>query len=275
MDSYDKKVARAIRLLQSIPKNGPVEVSYSGGKDSDVILELAKMAGIDYRAIYKNTTIDPPGTIKHCREKGVEILHPEKPFYEIVKENGAPSMWYRVCCSHLKEYKVLERAIQGIRRSESVKRKKRYHEPEECRKYKSGKAKIYYPILDWTDEDVVRFIEERGIKCHPLYYDEKGKFRVERRLGCIGCPLSNQRERRERFKMYPKVLRRWINSLQEYYDLHPQVKSSILYDGNACNKMFYDLFCKNMQDYITKLEPCFDGSLDTKKFLEEYFEVEL
>ena len=47
MDSYEKKVARAIRLLQSIPKDGPVEVSYSGGKDSDVILELAKMAGIE------------------------------------------------------------------------------------------------------------------------------------------------------------------------------------------------------------------------------------
>lgn len=75
MDSYEKKVARAIRLLQSIPKDGPVEVSYSGGKDSDVILELAKMAGIEYRAIYKNTTIDPPGTIRHCKEKGVEILH--------------------------------------------------------------------------------------------------------------------------------------------------------------------------------------------------------
>lgn len=72
MEKYQKKVARAVRLLQSIPKDGgPVEVSYSGGKDSDVILELAKMAGIEYRAIYKNTTIDPPGTIKHCREKGV------------------------------------------------------------------------------------------------------------------------------------------------------------------------------------------------------------
>ena len=65
MDDYQKKVARAIRLLKSIPQDGDIEVSYSGGKDSDVILELAKMAGIKFRAIYKNTTIDPPGTIKH------------------------------------------------------------------------------------------------------------------------------------------------------------------------------------------------------------------
>ena len=60
-EQLKKKVDFAVRLLQSIPNDEPIEISYSGGKDSDVILELAKMAGIKYRAIYKNTTIDPPG----------------------------------------------------------------------------------------------------------------------------------------------------------------------------------------------------------------------
>lgn len=59
-DELKKKVGQSIRLLQSVKTDGPIEVCYSGGKDSDVILELAKMAGINYRAIYKNTTIDPP-----------------------------------------------------------------------------------------------------------------------------------------------------------------------------------------------------------------------
>ena len=74
------KIERAVRLLQSVaPTDGsPVEVAYSGGKDSDVILELTKMAGIPYRAIYKNTTIDPPGTIAHAKAMGVEILQPKK-----------------------------------------------------------------------------------------------------------------------------------------------------------------------------------------------------
>ena len=63
-----KKVDRAVKLIQAAGKvaeqhGHPLEICYSGGKDSDVILELAKMAGIKYRAIYKNTTIDPPGTI--------------------------------------------------------------------------------------------------------------------------------------------------------------------------------------------------------------------
>lgn len=278
MDDYEKKLARSIRLLQSIPTDeGPVEVSYSGGKDSDVILELAKMAGIPYRAIYKNTTIDPPGTIKHCKSKGVEILHPKKSFYQIVEEAGSPSQWYRICCSTLKEYKVLERAIQGIRRSESIKRRKRYKEPEECRTYKTGgKAKVYYPILDWTDEDVARFIEERHIECHPLYYDENGAFHIERRLGCIGCPLANQKERRNRFMMFPKVLKRWIQSLQKYYITHPHIESVKKFNGIAHNKMFADLFCDSYDDYITKKSVDLWGrQLDTKQFLEEYFKIEL
>ena len=69
-----RKIDGSIRLLQAIQKAHPddtIEVAYSGGKDSDVILQLAKEAGINYRAIYKNTTIDPPGTIAHVRAMGV------------------------------------------------------------------------------------------------------------------------------------------------------------------------------------------------------------
>jgi 3'-phosphoadenosine 5'-phosphosulfate sulfotransferase (PAPS reductase)/FAD synthetase len=48
-----KKVQQAVRLIQSFaPKDGsPIEVSYSGGKDSDVILTLVRMSGVRFRAI--------------------------------------------------------------------------------------------------------------------------------------------------------------------------------------------------------------------------------
>lgn len=44
-EDLEKKVQRAIRLLQSIPKDKEIELCYSCGKDSDVILELANMGG--------------------------------------------------------------------------------------------------------------------------------------------------------------------------------------------------------------------------------------
>lgn len=253
MSDYEKKVARAIRLLKSIPTDeGPVEISYSGGKDSDVILELTKMAGIPYRAIYKNTTIDPPGTIAHCRKKGVEIIQPKESFMQLVARKGFPSRFSRFCCQVLKEYKVLDRAIQGIRRSESLKRRDRYKEPEICRVYsKDSKAKIYLPILEWTDGDVARFVAERNIECHPLYYDENGIFHVERRLGCIGCPMKSDNGKGD-YLRYPTMLKARIKAHQKYLETHPNSKT-MEYFGNSYNATFFQMFCNNLSEYRLKM----------------------
>lgn len=214
-----KKIDRAIKLLKSAELkakefNEPVEICYSGGKDSDVILELAKMSGINHKAIYKNTTIDPSGTIKHAMERGAEIVRPKQTFFQIMEKNGIPARNMRFCCKELKEYKILNVVVIGVRRSESLKRAKNYNEPEECKYYQKIKneshhVRAFYPLLDWTCKDVEEFIVERNIKCAPVYYDEQGNFHVERRLGCMCCPLQTQKNHREDFKKHPKILRQW------------------------------------------------------------------
>ena len=167
-----KKIDQSIRLLQSIPTDkGQITIAYSGGKDSDVILELAKMAGIPFRAVYHSTTINPPGTIKHVYDNNVSITRPNKTFFSLMRENGFPSRYKRWCCRLLKEFYDGDIVVQGIRASESKKRAKKYKEPEQCRVYdKKHKSRVYMPILYWTDEDIKEFVTERGIKCHPLYY---------------------------------------------------------------------------------------------------------
>lgn len=275
-DKLKKKVDFAIKLLQSIPQDGDIEVSYSGGKDSEVILELAKMASIPYRAIYKNTSIDPPGTITHCKSKGVEVLAPTINFFDLVKKKGCPTRRARFCCECLKEYKVCDRAVQGIRRSESIKRAKRYHEPEVCRTYPKGqKARIYLPILEWTDDDVAEFIAERGIKCHPLYYDEQGNFHVERRLGCIGCPLKSDNGKAD-YVRYPKLLKQLIKSLQIFIDNHPNSKTTKNYQ-NAYNRAFRTLFCNSDAQYSTLVSGGIfpETAIDAKAFMEDYFKIDL
>ena len=238
-DELQKKVNRAIKLLQSI-KADEIELSYSGGKDSDVILELAKMAGIKYRAIYKNTTIDPPYTISHCKSKGVEIVRPKKSFLKLIASKCFPTRRARFCCRDLKEYKILDNAIQGIRRSESVKRAERYKEPVICRFYGSKKSRVSVtlPILDWTDKDVEEFIRERKIKCHPLYYKE-GKFDVKERLGCMGCPLASDNGLAD-FKKHPNLVKAWIRNGKKWYDSHPNASSRKKF------KDIYELFVHNV-----------------------------
>ena len=270
-----KKVDFAIKLLQSIPQDGDIEISYSGGKDSDVILELAKMAGIPYRAIYKSTTIDPPQTIAHAREMGAEVIRPKKSFFQLVSEHGYPSRYARFCCSFLKEYKVCDRAIQGIRRSESRNRAERYKEPEMCRVYSAKeKVKVYLPILEWTDQDVAEFIKERNIKCHPLYY-RGGQFDVTKRLGCIGCPLQSRKKRIQEFRDNPKMLKAWIRAGQKYFlsDKYQKGKSYFKFK-DAFESMGYQLYCDNIEQFKEKTYGMF-GAFDWKEFLQKEFKIDM
>lgn len=272
-----KKVERAVRLIQTASKGrGTIEVSYSGGKDSDVILELARMAGIPYRAIYKNTTIDPPGTIKHCRENGVEVLQPKMSFFKLVEKKGMPTRRARFCCEKLKEYKVLDTAIQGIRRSESTARAQRYSEsdPVICRIYgaKKNHVNVILPILSWTDEDVKEFIEERGIKCHPLYYDEQGVFHPERRLGCMGCPLRSDAGLAE-FKENPRLLRLVVKATKTWWDNNPQLKSHQKF-GSVYGLVAHNLLYKSYADWQAADNNLFER-MDWKQELEHFFGIDL
>lgn len=179
-EQLQKKIDQSIRLLQSVQKryDGEIELAYSGGKDSDVILQLAKEAGIKIRAIYKNTTIDPPGTIAHVKEMGVEIIRPKENFFQLIAKKGFSNRFSRFCCEVLKEYKILDKTVIGVRKEESRARKERYNEPTKCRYYGSKKKENHveqiYPILEWTNEDVRDFILDRGLKLAPVYYDTGG-----------------------------------------------------------------------------------------------------
>ncbi len=145
-----KKIDFALNLImaaeiQARRVGQPLEVCYSGGKDSDVILHLCKTAGANYRAIYKQTSIDPPGTRQHAEAMGAEVIKPKRTFFELVEAKGLPSRVRRFCCEQLKEYKVLDYQIVGVRRAESARRAARYKEPEQCRMYRDGEKFGKYP----------------------------------------------------------------------------------------------------------------------------------
>ena len=271
----EKKVEQSIKLLRSIPQDkGQITIAYSGGKDSDVILELAKMAGIPFKAVYHSTTIDPPGTIMHVEENGVEISRPKEPFFRLLQKHGYPSRFVRYCCKLLKERYDSDIVVQGIRASESKARADRYKEPEKCRVYdKKHKSRVYMPILYWTDEDIKEFVTERGVKCHPLYYRGGGQFDVTQRLGCIGCPLQSSAKRVRQFKQYPKYVRLYIKNAQKWYDAHKNNGKTYKYD-NAIDAFVATLFFETYQDFYEHTYTLF-GKTDWRKYLEDYFKIDL
>jgi phosphoadenosine phosphosulfate reductase len=270
-----KKIDFAIRLLKAVGEiyDGTIEIAYSGGKDSDVILQLAKEAGIKYQAIYKNTTIDPPGTIKHAQEMGAKIIQPKQTFFELVAQRGYPNRLRRFCCEVIKEYKIHDKLVMGVRKAESRKRAERYKEPTECRLYnkKTEHVEAIYPILEWTDQDVAEFIADRGIKCAPVYYDEQGKFHVERRLGCMGCPLAYKKKRIAEFQAHPGLVKAYIKAGRKYMETHPDSELKRKY-GDEYAYFYRNLYCTSEQEFNHVATGLF-GTPDFKGFLEKQFNI--
>lgn len=280
-EQLEKKVSNAMLLIRKAYRHATwrgkkLEVAISGGKDSDVLIQLCKMSDVwgkdGLRPLHKCTTIDPLLTLKHIKELGVEIIRPRKSFAQCILTSGLPTMFRRHCCGELKEYSVEDYVLMGIRRCESVKRKKNYLEPSSCRVYaRGGMVEAYYPILEWSDDDVVEFINMTGIKAHPLYYDEKGVFHVERRLGCMCCPLQYRKRRILEFKKYPKMLRFYCRYGKQYLQSHKDVSYQKMfndvYEWMVCELFYkdYDTFKKN-----ANLKPN-----EAKALLENYFNINL
>lgn len=274
-----KKIDRSIKLLQSVAKgyDGVIEVAYSGGKDSDVILQLAKEAGINFKAIYKNTTIDPPGTLAHVKAVGAEVLHPKKNFFQLVSENGYPNRNMRFCCKYLKEYKVLEKCILGIRKAESRKRDENYdvEEPTKCLGTKTNPREGIFPILEWTDEDVLAYIKDRNITLAPVYYDWGGQIDIDRRLGCMCCPLASKNKRIAQFKQYPRMVKAYLRAGQKFRDTHPDVKTAHEY-ADVYEWFVRDVFFETQDKWEKhKAKGLFDMTVDYKAFLEKKFGIDL
>lgn len=110
----------------------------------------------------------------------------------------------------------------------------------------------------------------------PVYYDNEGKFHIERRLGCIGCPLASDNGVGDYLK-YPKLLKQVVKSAQIYLDNHRNTKAYSAMNGSAYNLVYKRLFCTTMDDYYTQITGGLfpENAVDTKQFLEDYFQIDL
>lgn len=116
---------QAIDILQGFAGDEPYQLGYSGGKDSDVILHLAKKSGVAFKAVHNLTTVDAPETVRYVRSKPeVEIEYPKMSMWQlIVKRKSPPTRLVRYCCEELKERSgVGKKVITGVRKAESRKR---------------------------------------------------------------------------------------------------------------------------------------------------------
>lgn len=267
--TVDEKIAKSIKLIKAIHQTSNTFLAFSGGKDSVVLDYLIKEAGCKIPLLHNVTTIDPPYTLSFCQKHGAKLIRPKRSFLDIVEKKGMPTMFRRFCCKELKEKYIGEKGFFGVRKDESVKRSQCYDEISDIYYYtKKIFTERYFPILYFTDSDIEYVINNRSLECHPLYYDHEGKFCVERRLGCIGCPLQGDRGRLD-YLAYPKLLEQVLKRLVIFHENHGRTKR------DAYLNAVYNLFYSNHghDRYSQTYEGLFDT--DPCEILNEYFFLNL
>lgn len=243
INSLEKKVSYSIQLLQKAEKMAirldPEDrfyLAFSGGKDSQALYHVAKMAGVRFKAHMNLTSVDPPEVIRFVKEHypDVEMIKPKMSIYEMAKRKHImPTRKFRWCCYEYKEMSGAGKVtLIGIRKQESVRRSKREEVSTSIKgKYSAqtfdqwseheekmvacvgGKDKILVsPIIYWTERDVWEFLNENSIP-HCKLYDEGYT-----RIGCILCPMSNYKSKIRDMKRYPHAKRNWIKTIQWLID---------------------------------------------------------
>ena len=241
--SLQKKILYSIGLIRKSekmalrldPENGFWN-TFSGGKDSQVLYHLVKMAGVKAKTHMNLTSVDPPEVIRFVKTQypDVELIKPRMSIYDMAKKKHIlPTKRLRWCCAEYKEMSGAGKVtLIGVRKQESARRAKREevsisikgkraeetfdqwseHE-EQMVTCVGGKDKILVsPIIYWTEQDVWEFLNTNGIPHCELY--DQGYTRI----GCIGCPMSQPRQKRKEIERWPHVKRGWLKTIQWLID---------------------------------------------------------
>ena len=228
----------------------PLVCTYSGGKDSDVMLELFKRSGIPFEAHNSHTTVDAPPTVYHIRkkfreleEKGINAkiempTYKNKPvtMWSLIPQKGMPpSRLMRYCCSVLKETGCANRFIAtGVRWDESNARLGRA-EYETIASSKKEKILISDEIMLMNDNSDKRKMTEHCMKKNKMVvnpiidwkhrdiWDFIQSEHIDynhlydcgyKRVGCIGCPMAGKGRWKE-FSDFPTYQRAYIRAFDK------------------------------------------------------------
>lgn len=240
--SLTQKIAETITFLQQGEKTAIAlspegyYLAFSGGKDSQVLLSLVKLAGVRYHAYYSVTSIDPPENVYFIRRNYPEVtfVHHMRNFFSLVENYGLPKMNMRYCCSRLKENLGAGRAVlTGVRAEESRKRAA-YAQIEiySRRKEHIGKSKersidelmanevqcikgkdrlMLRPILNWTSDEIWEYIYTYKLPVNPCY-NKVG------RVGCMFCPFATAKQIAMYEKEYPLFYKRLMFSVEKWWN---------------------------------------------------------
>lgn len=201
--------------------NLPVNVSFSGGKDSLATLCLGLKVRPKADVLFIDTKLEFPETVDYvhsfAREHNLNlrVIEGENKFFEQFKIFGPPAKDFRWCCKTNKlgpltafiqqHYPKGCVTIEGRRVYESFSRsgigavEKNPYVPNQI---------TLCPIRNWKALEVMLYIYWNNLDPNPLYEKDY------ERIGCWLCPASLQSEFANTKKTNPQLYDLWTSNLQ-------------------------------------------------------------
>ena len=252
-DSFDiMPLSEADRQGKQIILNTKIEMfiaSFSGGKDSQVVLDLVSrvIPSNDFSVIYSDTGYEIPPSLEMYEQtkKYYQEQYPDLQFYLSKNHQdvlyywdkmGSPSRMHRWCCGVMKTaplYRLLKEihgtgkqpnvlVFEGVRAEES---NRRALYDRLGKGVKHNNVVNARPIFEWNATEIYLYLFMRQLPINEGY--RKGLSRV----GCSICPYSTPWSEHIVEKSYPKNINKFVeqisNSLVDIKD-----KEVYLKDGN-------------------------------------------
>lgn len=235
-------------------------LAFSGGKDSQVVMELARLASVKFTAVHNVTTNDAATTIRFIKENYPSVIMdiPQKSFFQMIEKKGLPTRLRRWCCEYYKETKGTGFVVlTGVRAEESRKRAA-YDEAARMTKRKHTRYAINIdemkergfqcvhgrdkftirPILKWTEKNVWDFIKGQKIPVNPCYKEDK-------RVGCVFCPMAPRKSIEDYMAKHPRQTQSFLSAIERYL----KRSSAVNYFDNAEECLDWWLSRKSIEQY--------------------------
>ncbi|MFP3491947.1 MAG: phosphoadenosine phosphosulfate reductase family protein [Vulcanisaeta sp.] len=224
-DYLERKARRAVDFLTKVfnEYRKPVVVSYSGGKDSLVALDLTAQTGVKFYIVFNDTGLEPYETYENVKEVsrryGAELIVASAgdSYWRAIREFGPPARDFRWCCKVIKlgpiTNTLLNRfplgyiSVVGQRAYESFQRARI---PRVSVSRWVTKDIVVAPIQDWTALEVWGYVLMKG-----LPYNKAYEYGFDR-LGCVICPANELAELDAVSERYPSIYKRLEEIIREF-----------------------------------------------------------